>query len=64
MKPRVLLVEDDPALRDGLREGLGDEGFEVSAASEGRRAMAGALGLKRLGSSRERNSNSRMRTNT
>jgi DNA-binding response OmpR family regulator len=42
MSTRVLVVEDDAALREGLQRGLGDEGFEVECAADGlaaRRAL-------------------------
>ena len=37
---RILLAEDDPVLRDILSEGLADEGFRVSTASDGQEALA------------------------
>jgi DNA-binding response OmpR family regulator len=37
---RLLVVEDDPELRSLLVRGLGEEGFEVQAVSDGARAMA------------------------
>lgn len=36
---RVLVVDDDADIRDGLSEFLSDEGFEVATASNGRAAM-------------------------
>jgi CheY-like chemotaxis protein len=36
---RILLVEDDTALRDTLADVLTDEGFEVACASNGREAL-------------------------
>jgi DNA-binding NtrC family response regulator len=36
---RVLVVEDDAAMRDLLREALDDEGYEVEAAADGRAAL-------------------------
>lgn len=36
---RILLVEDDIALRDTLADVLADEGFEVACASNGREAL-------------------------
>ena len=33
--PRVLIVEDDPELRDVLGRGLAEEGFETDAVSTG-----------------------------
>ena len=38
--PRVLLVEDDPATRDALRDILVQEGIEVWAARDGTHALA------------------------
>jgi DNA-binding response OmpR family regulator len=37
---RLLVVEDDPELRSLLLRGLGEEGFEVDAVSDGAGAMA------------------------
>ena len=39
MKPRVLIVEDEPALVTLLRYNLEREGFDVSEASDGEEAM-------------------------
>jgi DNA-binding response OmpR family regulator len=39
MKPRVLIVEDDPSIRLGLQELLGSEGFETSVCLRGDRAL-------------------------
>lgn len=41
MRPlrKILLVEDDSALRDTLADVLADEGFEVACASNGRDAL-------------------------
>ena len=36
---RILLVEDDPTLRETLAEVLGDEGHEVRAAAHGDEAL-------------------------
>ncbi|MBK8980593.1 MAG: response regulator transcription factor [Planctomycetes bacterium] len=48
-RPRILVVEDDATLRDGLREALRGQGFEVTTATdghEGRRALdAGSADL-------------------
>jgi DNA-binding response OmpR family regulator len=37
--PRILLVEDDHAIRDGLRRSLEDEGFDVITAATGEEAL-------------------------
>jgi DNA-binding response OmpR family regulator len=39
-RPSILVVEDDPNLRVGLRDNLQDEGFDVAAASNAREAEA------------------------
>jgi CheY-like chemotaxis protein len=36
---RILVVDDDPSLRDTLVEVLGDEGYEVRSADNGREAL-------------------------
>lgn len=36
---RVLVVEDDPDIRDAIVEILQDEGYDVSAAADGRQAL-------------------------
>jgi two-component system, OmpR family, response regulator len=36
---RVLLVEDDPQIREFLTDALGDEGFNVQVATDGRSAL-------------------------
>jgi two-component system response regulator ResD len=38
-RPRVLVVDDDPAVRELLQLYLGREGFEVSGAADGREAL-------------------------
>ncbi len=38
--PRILLVDDDTALRETLAEFLGERGYEVSCAADGRAALA------------------------
>jgi CheY-like chemotaxis protein len=43
--PRILLVEDDPALRDALAEVLAERGYEVACAGDGREALE-ALGRR------------------
>lgn len=40
MRPWILLVEDDPAMREGLRECLELEGYAVEAAANGEQAVA------------------------
>jgi DNA-binding response OmpR family regulator len=40
MKPRLLLVEDEPALARGLSDSFRDEGFEVHAVGRGDQAAA------------------------
>jgi DNA-binding response OmpR family regulator len=42
--PRILLVEDEPSLRLGLRDGLGSEGFEIVEAADGEAALELLLG--------------------
>ncbi len=42
VRARVLLVEDQPALRDGLSRWLGDHGFAVVACESGEEALARA----------------------
>jgi CheY-like chemotaxis protein len=39
MPNKVLVVDDDPAMLAVLRQLLGDEGFEVSLAFDGRQAL-------------------------
>ena len=43
-RPVILLVEDEPALREGLVHNLEFEGFEVHAASDGRSGYEAARG--------------------
>jgi len=38
--PRVLVVDDDPAIRQVIALALGDEGYEVDVAADGRAALA------------------------
>ncbi|RPH65813.1 MAG: response regulator [Myxococcaceae bacterium] len=38
--PRILVVEDDTAIREALNEVLVDLGYEVVSASDGRRGLA------------------------
>jgi len=40
MKGRILLVDDDPAIRTSLAEALGEEGYEVRSAEDADRALA------------------------
>ena len=42
---RILVADDDPAIRAMLRELLSDEGYEVVEASDGRSAVELALSL-------------------
>jgi len=42
MKPRVLVVEDEPGLRMGLVDGLRSEGFEVEERADGVSGLARA----------------------
>ncbi len=37
---RVLIAEDDPHIRDGLRELLESEGYDVDSAADGDEALA------------------------
>lgn len=39
MRHKILVVEDDHALRDALRRGLADEGFEPVPAADGATAL-------------------------
>lgn len=39
-KPRVLIVEDDPAIRSGVAGALDAEGFETAEAADGERGLA------------------------
>jgi two-component system response regulator MprA len=43
---RVLVVDDDPAVRDSLRRSLAFNGYEVDVAEDGQRALA-AIALRR-----------------
>ena len=36
---RILIVDDDPALRETLSEVLSDEGYQVTVASDGEQAL-------------------------
>jgi DNA-binding response OmpR family regulator len=40
VRPAILVVEDDPHLRTGLRDNLQDEGYEVALAANAREAEA------------------------
>ena len=40
MGPRILVVDDDLAIRDSLGDVLGDAGYEVALARDGREALA------------------------
>lgn len=37
---RILVIDDDDAIRESLREVLGDAGYEVAVARDGREALA------------------------
>lgn len=39
MKPRILVVDDEPEIRGMLRDSLGRAGFDVSEASDGKEAI-------------------------
>ncbi len=39
MKPRILVVDDEPQIRSMLRDSLGRAGFDVSEASDGKEAI-------------------------
>jgi len=41
--PRILIVEDDPGLADGIRENLELEGYRVEHSADGREALGRAL---------------------
>jgi CheY-like chemotaxis protein len=36
----VLVIDDEPEIRDSLRDALGDEGYSVVVAANGREALA------------------------
>ena len=40
-RPRVLVVDDDRAVRESLRRSLEFNGYDVSLASDGAEALAG-----------------------
>ncbi|MGQ4360576.1 response regulator transcription factor [Streptomyces sp. SAS_272] len=44
MRPKILIVEDDHALRDVLRRGLSDEDFDTVPAADGAAALRLATG--------------------
>ena len=46
MKPKLLIVEDEPALARGLSDNFRDEGYEVTVESRGDRAVAVARDLR------------------
>ena len=39
MAPEILVIDDDPAIRDALTVALAEEGYSVSTAANGREAM-------------------------
>ena len=39
---RILVVDDDPAVRESLRRSLAFNGYEVTLASDGAEALAAA----------------------
>ena len=39
MRPLILVVDDEPSIRDVLTEALSDEGFRVRSAPDGRQAL-------------------------
>src|SRR5262245_21038802 len=41
---RILIIEDDPAIRRGLVDALGYAGYATSEAGDGREGLAAALG--------------------
>ena len=43
-KPRVLVVDDDKAVRESLRRSLEFNGYVVTLASDGAEALAGIAG--------------------
>ena len=45
MKPRVLVVDDDKAVRESLRRSLEFNGYAVSLAADGAEALAGIGGI-------------------
>ena len=44
-KPRVLVVDDDKAVRESLRRSLEFNGYDVSLAADGAEALAGIAGI-------------------
>ncbi len=45
MNKRILIVDDDPELRELLRGYLGDNGFEVDVAEDGAAMYSSTVGL-------------------
>ncbi|MBA3450099.1 MAG: response regulator [Chloroflexia bacterium] len=39
MDPTILVVDDDPHLREVIADALGDEGYDVRQAADGQRAL-------------------------
>jgi CheY-like chemotaxis protein len=40
MRPSILVVDDDPDIRESIADVLGDEGYNVRVAANGREALA------------------------
>jgi len=38
-KPRILIVDDEPNIRQGLAESLDDQGYEIEQAASGEAAL-------------------------
>jgi len=46
MRKRILVVEDEPKIREGITDALGFQGFDVVAAERGDEALSKAIRLK------------------
>ncbi|MEM8558405.1 MAG: response regulator transcription factor [Bacteroidota bacterium] len=44
--PHILIVEDEPAMRDGLRDNLEFEGYDVDTAADGEAGLAALRGKR------------------